>query len=118
MFCPVTPHHPRLRAQACPRAFGAGLQYQQAFQLLQIIGILVRGVLGVAAQQVSDQPLEAPFGDGAGCFDLRVVAAENGAVDPVEQQVALRLAQGADWRGRIEIKTVVVSGGEQSLNVT
>ncbi len=110
-------HHAGLGAQARPGALGAGLQHQHALKLFQVIGILVGGVLGVAAQQVGDHALEAAFGHGVGRFDLRVVAAENRAVDPVEQQVTLSGTQLAQGHGGVEIKAVVAPGGAQRFDI-
>jgi hypothetical protein len=39
------------------------LPHQQPLQLFQVVGVCVGGVLGVAAQQVSDHALEAALGD-------------------------------------------------------
>jgi hypothetical protein len=71
-------------------------------------------VLGVAAQQVGDHALEAALRDGGGRLDLRVVAAESGAVDPVEQQVALGRAERADGHGRVEIKVETIPSPVQA----
>ena len=112
---PVDGHRPAFGLQARAAAVRAGLGDDEFVQVIAVAGFvhMRMEVLGVAAQQVGGHALEAPLAHGGRRCDLWEVAAEEGAIHAVEQQVALHLRIATDWQREVEGETVVVCGGLQ-----
>jgi hypothetical protein len=112
---PVYGYGPAFRSQARAGAIGAGLNDQEFFHFIAVSSVL--NAFRVAAQQIGGDTFETTLADGVWRLDTWKMAAEKGAFDSEEQQVALCRGEVCDRQGQIEFEPVMGSGCLQGSSV-